>query len=129
MSPATVIPGMRYRNAPQAIDWLCQAFGFKPHLVVPGENGTIAHAQLTFGNGMVMLGSLGDRVPGAHSCYVIVPEIDAHYRSAVAAGATIVIDIKDEEYGGRGYTCHDLEGHEWSFGSYNPWSSESISSS
>ena len=57
---ATIIPGMRYRDAPAAIEWLCRAFGFEKGLVVPGPDGTIAHAQLKFGNGMVMLGSAGD---------------------------------------------------------------------
>ena len=52
-----MIPAIRYRDAAAAIDWLCEAFGFERHLVVPGEGGTIAHAQLAFGNGMVMLGS------------------------------------------------------------------------
>lgn len=56
---ARIIPSMRYRNAPAAIEWLCKAFGFEQHLVVPGENGTIAHAQLTFGNGMIMVSSAG----------------------------------------------------------------------
>ncbi len=50
---ATVIPCLRYRNAPAAIEWLCQAFGFEKRLVVPGEDETIAHAQLSFGNGMI----------------------------------------------------------------------------
>ena len=53
----TVIPGLRYQNAVEAIDWLCRAFGFEKHLVVPAEGDTIAHAQLTFWNGMIMLGS------------------------------------------------------------------------
>ena len=57
---ANVITGLRYHDAPAAIDWLCRAFGFERHLVVPGEqDGVIAHAQLRFGNGMVMLGSAG----------------------------------------------------------------------
>ena len=59
-NPATIIPTIRYRDAPKAIDWLCEAFGFQRHLVVQEEDGTIAHAQLVFGNGMVMLGSAGD---------------------------------------------------------------------
>ena len=54
---STVIPAMRYRDANAAIEWLCKAFGFEKHLVVPGENGTVAHAHLAFGNGMIMLGS------------------------------------------------------------------------
>lgn len=57
---ATVIPTLRYRDAAAAIEWLCKAFGFEKHLVVPGENGAIAHAQLIFGNGMIMLGSARD---------------------------------------------------------------------
>lgn len=131
---ATIIPGMRYRNAPAAIEWLCKAFGFEKHLVVPGPNGTIAHAQLTFGNGMIMLGSghdneygrlikQPDEIGGAatQAAYVIVPDADAHYALAKAAGAEIVIDIADADYGGRGYTCRDLEGHIWNFGTYNPW--------
>ncbi len=130
----TVIPGLRYHDTPAAIEWLCRAFGFEKHLVVPGENGTIAHAQLTCGNGMIMLGSAGDdeysqlvkppRDLGGRctqGAYVVVADAEAHYRRAVAAGATIVIDIEDKDYGGRGYTCRDLEGHVWSFGSYDPW--------
>ncbi len=51
----------------------------------------------------------------------MVADPDALFRSAQAAGAEIVIDIKDEDYGGRGFTCRDPEGHVWSFGSYDPW--------
>ena len=131
---STVIPALRYRDAAAAIDWLCRAFGFERHLVVPGENGKIAHAQLSFGNGMIMLGSgsdneyqkvlrhpeeIGRRVTQAP--YVIVAYPDVHYRQAKAAGAKIVLDIVDHDYGGRGYTCRDPEGHVWSFGSYDPW--------
>ncbi len=55
---ATVIPVLRYRDAPAAIEWLCQTFGFEKHLVVPNEDGSVAHAQLSFGNGMIMLASV-----------------------------------------------------------------------
>ncbi len=133
---STITPGMRYRNAPAAIDWLCNAFGFEKHLVVPAENNTIAHAQLNFGGGMIMLGSIKDNefgklmkqpdeIGGAEtqSCYVVVSDCDAHYARAKAAGAQIILDIHDEGHGGRGYACRDLEGHIWYFGSYNPWHS------
>src|SRR5262245_18088552 len=108
----TVIAGgMKYRNAPAAIEWLCRAFGFEKHLVVPGPNDTIMHAQLAFGNGMIMLGSgteseygrlvkHPDQVGGAtQGVYLVVNDADAVYASAKAAGAEIVIDIKDEDYG------------------------------
>ena len=131
-----IIPTMRYKDAPKAIDWLCKAFGFERHLVVPGENGTIGHAQLSFGNAMIMLGSENESDYGkwlstpkdikglnTQAPYVIVEQIDEHYKKAVQEGAEIIIDIKDEEYGGRAYTCRDPEGHIWNFGSYNPWTS------
>ncbi len=53
-----IIPALRYRDAAAAIDWLCTAFGFSKHMVVPGEGGRIAHAQLALGNGMIMLGDV-----------------------------------------------------------------------
>jgi uncharacterized glyoxalase superfamily protein PhnB len=131
---ATVIPCLRYRNAPAAIEWLCQTFGFEKQLVVPNEDGTIAHAQLSFGNGMIMLGSTNDtpygrmikqpdEIGGAEtqSAYVIVADADVIYANAKAAGAEIVMEIKDEDYGGRGFSCRDLEGRLWSFGTYDPW--------
>jgi uncharacterized glyoxalase superfamily protein PhnB len=131
---ATVIPCLRYRDAPAAIEWLCSTFGFEKHLVVPGEFGSIVHAQLGFGNGMVMLASLDadsafgrlyvqpEQIDGAQtqSLYVVVQDADAAWRSAKAAGAPIILEIKDQDYGGRGFTCRDLEGHVWSFGTYDP---------
>jgi uncharacterized glyoxalase superfamily protein PhnB len=132
--PATVVPAMRYRDAPAAIEFLCKAFGFAKHLVVPGEGNVIHHAQLTLGNGMIMLGSVQDNDFGQHMAmpdeigsretqcaYVIVPDADAHHARAKAAGAVILRDIKTEDYGGRGYSCRDPEGHIWSFGTYDPW--------
>ncbi|MBC7943889.1 MAG: VOC family protein [Burkholderiales bacterium] len=133
---ANVIPCLRYRNAPAAIEWLCATFGFSKQAAYANPDGTIAHAQLTFGNGMIMLGSVleketeygrlvrqPDEIGGAgtQSIYVIVSDADVIFRRAKAAGAEIAIDIKDEDYGGRGFSCRDLEGHLWSFGTYDPW--------
>ena len=56
----TIIPTLRYNDATAAVDWLCEAFGFEKHLVIPTNGGQISHAQLTFGNGMIMLGSARD---------------------------------------------------------------------
>jgi uncharacterized glyoxalase superfamily protein PhnB len=130
----TIIPSRRYRDCPKAIEWLCSAFGFEKHAVYPGPDNTIAHAELAHGNGMIMLGSINDtpfskymvqpdEIGGRETqgCYIIVEDADAHYARAKAAGAEIFIDIKTESYGGRGYSCKDLEGHLWSFGTYDPW--------
>jgi uncharacterized glyoxalase superfamily protein PhnB len=130
----TIIPTLRYRDAAAAIEWLCRAFGFEKHLVVPGNGDTIVHAQLTFANGMIMLGTARDdefgklqktpeqvRGVGTQSPYIIVPDADAHHACAVALGAKVVYPLRDEDYGGRGYSCLDPEGHLWNFGTYDPW--------
>ena len=129
---ATIIPGIRYRDARKATDFLCDAFGFEKHAVYE-DGGRVA--ELSFGNGMIMLGELRDTEFGrnltqpeeirrrgdADAVNLIVDDINAHYQCAKAAGAVIVIDIKDEDYGGRDYNCRDPEGHIWNFGNYDPW--------
>jgi len=133
-SRSTVIPGHRYRNAPAAIDWLCQVFGFERHSVYEGENGTIAHAELTLGGGMIMLGSgkddefgRGFKSPGelggteTRSVYLVVPDADAAHARAVAAGATIIRPLQNTPYGSREFAVKDPEGHSWSAGTYDPW--------
>ena len=127
-----IIPALRYRDAAAAIDWLCTVFGFARKMVVPGEGGKIAHAELTLDNGMIMLGDVETEYgrlvaapakgqPVTQGIYVVVDDVDAHYARAKSAGAEIVIDIKTQDYGGRDYTARDLEGHVWTFGTYDPW--------
>lgn len=131
---ATVIPGMRYQDAPAAIRFLGEAFGFEERLVVPDEDGGIAHAQLVCGNGMIMLGSARDdehgqlmRTPAeaggcTHGVYVLVEgDLAAHGERARAAGAEIVKEVSEQHYGGQLYSCKDPEGHLWNFGTYDPW--------
>jgi len=50
-----------------------------------------------------------------------VQDADVVYERVKAVGAKIVIDIKFEDYGGRGFSCLDLKGRLWSIGTYNPW--------
>ncbi len=131
---STIIPTLRYRNAMKAIDWLCAAFGFEKQAVY-ADGGTVQHAQLTFGNGMVMIGS-ADTATAAGSRFVqpseiggretqsacvIVADADAHFSRAKAAGAEIVDPLEEKDYGGKGYSCRDIEGHLWWFGTYDPW--------
>jgi len=129
-----IIPALRYRNAKAAIDWLCKAFGFAKKMVVPGEGDSIAHAELVLGNGMIMLGDAeteyGHLVAAplkgqsvTQGLYVVVADVDGHYARAKAEGAEIVLELKTQDYGGRDYTCRDLEGHVWTFGTYDPWAS------
>lgn len=132
---STIIPALRYRNAPAAIEWLCKALGFEKQVVFPNADGTIGHSQLTFGNGMILVSSViegspfnkllrqpedvGD-VETQVSC-LIVSDCDTVYKTAKAAGAEMVLDITDMDYGGRSFTCRDPEGHIWNVGSYDPW--------
>jgi uncharacterized glyoxalase superfamily protein PhnB len=127
----TVIPALQYRDARAAIEFLCKAFGFDKNAVYEEPGGSIAHAQLTLGNGMVMLGSVKDseyskllvRPADAGgvtmSVYVVVDDADAHFARAKAAGTTIVREPVTQDYGGRDYTCKDPEGHVWTFGTYD----------
>src|SRR5436190_19380797 len=134
----TIVPTLRYRDVAAAIDWLCKAFGFDRHLVVPGDDDAVRYAELTFGDGMIMLGPVEgsafdklmtqpEDVGGAETqiCYLFVEDVGAHCARAKAAGAEIVLDIELEDSDRRGYSCRDLEGHIWNFGTYNPWKRQS----
>ena len=130
---STVISAMRYRGPHKMIDWLCDTFGFTRKAVHDDGNGGVAHAELTLGDGMIMLGSARDddfakvQKPATadnlvtQSAYIVVPDADAVYDKAKANGAIIVLKISDKDYGGRDFTCRDPEGQVWSIGTYNPW--------
>jgi uncharacterized glyoxalase superfamily protein PhnB len=137
-SRSTVIPALRYRDAPAAIEWLCSVLGFTRHAVYEGAGGVINHAELALGRGMIMLGSMKENEQGRRfkapgdlggvetgSVYIVVPDADAVYARAQAAGATIVRPLQDMEYGSREFTVSDPEGHSWSVGTYDPWSAQS----
>ena len=81
---STIVPGLRYKDAHAAIDWLCRALGFTRHVVYEGPNHTIVHAQLTYGSGMIMLGS--DSNPGESARHMVQP-------SATGGRETISISL------------------------------------
>jgi uncharacterized glyoxalase superfamily protein PhnB len=131
--PSAVISCLAYRDARAAIDWLCRVIGFSPRQVYEGPDNTIAHAELTLGGGMIMLGTVKDseygrliKQPdefaglGTQSIFVVVPDADEVYRRAQESGAKIPIEMKTEDYG-RGFSCYDPEGHLWNIGTYDPW--------
>jgi uncharacterized glyoxalase superfamily protein PhnB len=126
---------MSYRDAPAAIEWLCRVFGFHKHAVYPGPDGTIMHSELTLGGGMIMVASIVKDSPynrlikqpneiggcETRSVNLIVADPDGICDRVKAEGAEILFDIEDKDYGGRGFTCRDPEGHIWNIGSYDPW--------
>jgi uncharacterized glyoxalase superfamily protein PhnB len=126
---ATIYPGLSYNDAPAAIEFLCNAFGFEQRLVVPGPDGTIMHSELSLGPSVIMVGTTrsgeGRLSPAdvggvTMGLSVHVDDPDAHYARAVAAGAEIIQELMDADYGSRGYTAKDTEGHHWHFATYRP---------
>jgi uncharacterized glyoxalase superfamily protein PhnB len=118
-----ISPSLRYRDAKAAIEFLERAFGFERHVVYEDPSGAVQHAELRFGDDLVMLGNWKgeDDVlrPGHSGAYVVVDDFDAHLARAKAAGAEIVSGPQNEDYGAF-YGARDLEGNHWSFGTYRP---------
>ncbi|WP_406042830.1 VOC family protein [Micromonospora sp. NBC_00898] len=121
---SNIYPVFRYPNARAAVEFLRTAFGLTVQEVHEGPDGEVRHAQLRYGDDLIML------APGAgpsarptdddHRIYVVVDDIDAHHERAAAAGAEIVVKPFDTDYGSRDYTARDLIGNVWSFGTYRP---------
>jgi uncharacterized glyoxalase superfamily protein PhnB len=120
----TVFPTLKYDDAHAAITFLRDALGFERHAVFETDDGKVGHAELSHGDGMVMLGQRGteDQTfdPGRTVTYVVVDDPDALHDRAKAAGAAIVRGLADQDYGSRDFTAQDPEGNLWSFGTYNP---------
>lgn len=125
----TFYPSLTYADAYAAIDWLERAFGFRRRLVVPGPDGTVLHSELTFGTGVVMVSSPKsqqhrDALRGARdtaqALSVRVEDPDTLFAQATSAGAEVMRELRDEDYGSRGFMVRDLEGHAWYFGTYRP---------
>ena len=118
-----ITPYLLYEDVGAALEWLSAAFGFQERLRFADDEGTISHAEMTVGPaGLIMLGYPGGdyRNPkrsGAATVliHVIVEDVDAHYARALQAGAEILREPADEEYGDRRYDAQDPEGHQWSF--------------
>lgn len=119
-----IIPTLRYQDAKAAIDFLERAFGFERRHVTENDDGTVAHAELTHGRGMVMLGSARDGdafSTGRAVTYVVVDDPDGLHDRAQGAGATVVQPLTDQDYGSREFAAEDPEGNVWSFGTYDPF--------
>ncbi len=122
-----VYPSIRYRDARAGIAFLQEAFGFELVVAHEDDDGTIVHAELRWGDAMIMCGQeteAGVERHGAHAGqawnYVSVEDADAHYARAKARRAEIVMELTDLDYGSRDYGAKDPEGNLWSFGTYDP---------
>jgi uncharacterized glyoxalase superfamily protein PhnB len=129
IEPPRIYPAMRFRDAGNMIDWLVKAFGFAVHARYE-DGGTVVHAQLAFGSSMIMCGQARDDAfgrmtgepdgKGGKSIYVAVGDVDALFTRAKNAGAEILEEPTDRDYGNRELLCRDPEGNVWSFGTYWP---------
>ena len=134
----TIVPALRYEDAPGAIAFLCDAFGFERHVVYAdeGDPSLIHHAQLRLGQSLIMLSSArpgevtdtyGWKTPReaggvTTSLCVVVDDPDAHHARALSHHANIIKPPYDNQgYPGRAYDVRDPGGNVWNFGSYDPW--------
>jgi uncharacterized glyoxalase superfamily protein PhnB len=128
-----ISPALYYQDAAKAIDWLCRVFAFEVRLKIEGEGGRIEHSELVFGEGLIMVdeSSKRERAPyrrspgevgGANTqnLMLYVDDVDAHCKRAREAGARIVTEPGNHDYGedywaDRAYECEDIGGHYWWF--------------
>jgi uncharacterized glyoxalase superfamily protein PhnB len=123
-----IFPVLRYRDPHAAIRFLVTGFGFELKTLHEGPDGEVRHAELRFGLNMVMLGGFSPEIQasgrtvsgGAGGLYLSVRFVDGHHDKAVAAGAKVTRPLEDTDWGSRQYSCRDLEGYEWTFGTYDP---------
>ncbi|MER8069453.1 VOC family protein [Streptomyces sp. NPDC094034] len=124
----TICPTILYKDAKAALRTLKDAFGFTVLSAYEDEDGAVLHAELAYGDGVVMLGSkgragvfakaMGDAGPAG--VYVVVEDVNAHHARAVGHGVEILMAPTDQDYGSRDYMARDAEGNIWSFGTYAP---------
>jgi uncharacterized glyoxalase superfamily protein PhnB len=121
-----IYPVLSYKDARAGLDFLKNTLGFESLAEHSNEDGEVYHAELRYGDGIIMVS--GNRQPDSANpwseakfgTYVVVDDVDAHYKRAKAAGAEILMEPFDTEYGSRDYSVRDAEGHYWSFGTYRP---------
>jgi uncharacterized glyoxalase superfamily protein PhnB len=116
----TVVAHVVYQDLPAALAWLTKAFGFTEHFRY-GAPDDPSGAQVIFGKAVIMLqGPRGRSSPaqlgfGTQSLTLFIEDVDAHYANAKSAGAKIVEEPHETEYGEYQYGALDLDGHHWLF--------------
>ena len=118
-----VCPMLSYHDAAAAIEFLDKAFGFEELFRMEMPDGKIGHAEVGYDGVRIMLASefpdmafLSPRELDTRysQLYVIVDDVDAHYKRALAAGA-VIVSTPQEDHGDRSYRANDPEGHRWIF--------------
>jgi uncharacterized glyoxalase superfamily protein PhnB len=115
----SIVPYLSYRDGKAAIDFLTRAFGLKVVQVHEDDDGAVLHGELAHGNGVVMMGT-ADLPKGSPGIFLVVDDVDTHHRTAMAEGASEVYGPETTEWGAQRWRGKDPEGHEWTFGTYQP---------
>lgn len=119
--PQTVFPCLTFRDAKASFDWLERALGAERLAVYEDDEGRVVHAEIRIGASTIMAGDerAGSTAtpPGVSVVYVVVEDADAAYERAKAAGADVTEPV-DQDYGSRDVTVTDLDGNQWSLGTY-----------
>jgi uncharacterized glyoxalase superfamily protein PhnB len=128
----SIYPAFRYEDARKAIAWLTSVLGFEEHEVCSADDGSIQHAELRINGNLIMLGSVTptsltksprDLGGVSFTTYIALDsasDVDALHDRARDAGADIIRELTDTDYGSREFSARDLEGYVWSFGTYRP---------
>ena len=117
---SSISPTIRSVDADASIAFLKDAFGFAEGGVFRDQDVKVTHAELWYGDGLVMFGGPTSAHAAGASVYVVVDDPDAHHHRAKAAGAEITMPLTDQDYGSRDYAAKDPDGNTWFFGTYRP---------
>ncbi len=121
---AKVMPMLAYADAPAAIAFLCDAFGFELTMRMDGPDGSVGHAEFALDDAVISLAtvwreggfSTPEELGGVHGqLWCEVDDIDDHFERARRAGAVVLGEPVDQDYGYRTYRAIDPEGHRWYF--------------
>lgn len=140
VTPA-IMPNIRYKDAPAAIEFLCDGFGFERYAVYADDEdpSIIHHAELVYGGQMLMIATamasewtdlaamktVAEAGGNTQTIYMVVEDVAGHCERARAAGATIIMEPEAKDYGGSTYGALDPEGNAWSFGDFDPFADAS----
>lgn len=128
----SMYPVLRYRDANAAIEWMKAALGMEEAEVHRDDDGNVGHAEMALDGALLMFGQIPDAEDGwmggsapdplasTVSLYAVVGDPDALHRRATGAGANVVRELEDQDYGSREFSLRDPEGNLWSFGTYDP---------
>jgi uncharacterized glyoxalase superfamily protein PhnB len=119
---ANLVPYLTFRHGEESLRFLTEGLGFEPVALQAGDDGAVAHAELRRGDAVVMGGSGDVQAGDAPGLYLVEEDVDVAFERAVAAGAEVVYGPEETEWGTKRARFRDLDGHEWSIGSYQPGS-------